>query len=127
MKSIQNVREICNMDKDKLRELIMDANRSIDILAGFIHSVETKKERDMLLNDIYIYALKRDIYYALLDEGFNYNTNTEPYMEEAIEELTKSIDTHTSFLKWAKQEDVIDSLHTDIANDWYKRDIYLNL
>jgi hypothetical protein len=48
-------------------------------------------------------------------------------MEEGIEELTKSIDTHTSFLKWAKQEDVIDSLHTDIANDWYKRDIYLNL
>ena len=115
------------MNKDKLRELIMDANRSIDILAGFLPSVGTKKERDMLLNDIYIYALKRDIYYALLNEGFNYNTNAKLYIEEAIQELTKSIDTHTSFLKWAKQEDVIDSLHTDIANDWYRRDIYLNL
>ena len=115
------------MNKDKLRELIMDANRSIDILAGFLPSVGTKKERDMLLNDIYIYTLKRDIYYALLNEGFNYNTNAKPYMEEGIQELTKSIDTHVSFLKWAKQEDVLDSLHTDIANDCYRRDIYLNL
>ena len=115
------------MDKDELRKLVKEANDRVDILAGFLTSVGTKKERDMLLNDIYIYALKRDIYYALLDEGFNYNSLAEPYMEEAIEELTKSIDTHTSFLKWAKQEDVIDSLHTDIANDWYKRDIYLNL
>ena len=115
------------MNKDELRELVKDANRSIDILAGFLPSVGTKKERDMLLNDIYIYALKRDIYYALLDEGYNYNSLAEPYMEEGIEELTKSIDTHISFLKWAKQEDVIDSLHADIANDWYKRDIYLNL
>ena len=115
------------MDKDKLRELIMDANRSIDILAGFLHSVGTKKERDMLLNDIYIYALKRDIYYALLNEGYNYNSNPKPYADEAIAELAKSIDTHVSFLKWAKQEDVIDSLHTDIANDCYRRDIYLNL
>ena len=115
------------MNKDKLRELIMDANRSIDILAGFLPSVGTKKERDMLLNDIYIYTLKRDIYYALLNEGFNYNTNAKSYMEEGLHELTKSIDTHSSFLKWAKQEDVIDSLHTDIANDCYRRDIYLNL
>lgn len=115
------------MNKDELRKLVKEANNRVDILAGFLPSVETKKERDMLLNDIYIYALKRDIYYALLDEGYNYNSLAEPYMEEAIEELTKSIDTHTSFLKWAKQEDVIDSLHTDIANDWYKRDIYLNL
>ena len=115
------------MNKDELRKLVKEANDRVDILAGFLHSVETKKERDMLLNDIYIYALKRDIYYALLDEGYNYNSLAEPYMEEAIEELTKSIDTHVSFLKWAKQEDVIDSLHTDIANDWYKRDIYLNL
>ena len=115
------------MNKDELRKLVKEANNRVDILAGFLPSVETKKERDMLLNDIYIYALKRDIYYALLDEGYNYNSLAEPYMEEGIEELTKSIDTHTSFLKWAKQEDVIDSLHTDIANDWYKRDIYLNL
>lgn len=115
------------MNKDELRKLVKEANNRVDILAGFLPSVETKKERDMLLNDIYIYALKRDIYYALLDEGYNYNSLAEPYMEEAIEELTKSIETHTSFLKWAKQEDVIDSLHTDIANDWYKRDIYLNL
>lgn len=115
------------MNKDELRKLVKEANDRVDILAGFLPSVGTKKERDMLLNDIYIYALKRDIYYALLNEGFNYNTNSKPYMEEAIQELTKSIDTHTSFLKWAKQEDVIDSLHTDIANDWYRRDIYLNL
>ena len=115
------------MNKDEIRELIMDANRSIDILAGFLHSVETKKERDMLLNDIYIYALKRDIYYALLDEGFNYNTNAKPYMEEAIQELTKAIDTHVSFLKWARQPDVIDSLDEDITNECYRRDIYLNL
>ena len=115
------------MSKDELRKLVKEANDRVDILAGFLPSVETKKERDMLLNDIYIYALKRDIYYALLDEGYNYNSLAEPYMEEGIEELTKSIDTHTSFLKWAKQEDVIDSLHADIANDWYRRDIYLNL
>lgn len=115
------------MNKDELRKLVKEASDRVDILAGFLPSVGTKKERDMLLNDIYIYALKRDIYYALLNEGFNYNTNSKPYMEEGIEELTKSIDTHTSFLKWAKQEDVIDSLHTDIANDWYRRDIYLNL
>lgn len=115
------------MNKDDLRKLVKEANDRVDILAGFLPSVGTKKERDMLLNDIYIYALKRDIYYALLDEGYNYNSLAEPYMEEAIEELTKSIDTHTSFLKWAKQEDVIDSLHADIANDWYRRDIYLNL
>lgn len=115
------------MSKNELRKLVKEANDRVDILAGFLPSVGTKKERDMLLNDIYIYALKRDIYYALLNEGFNYNTNAKPYMEEGIEELTKSIDTHTSFLKWAKQEDVIDSLHTDIANDWYRRDIYLNL
>lgn len=115
------------MNKDELRKLVKEASDRVDILAGFLPSVGTKKERDMLLNDIYIYALKRDIYYALLNEGYNYNSLAEPYMEEGIEELTKSIDTHTSFLKWAKQEDVIDSLHTDIANDWYKRDIYLNL
>lgn len=115
------------MDKDELRKLVKEASDRVDILAGFLPSVGTKKERDMLLNDIYIYALKRDIYYALLNEGYNYNSLAEPYMEEGIEELTKSIDTHTSFLKWAKQEDVIDSLHADIANDWYKRDIYLNL
>lgn len=115
------------MNKDELRKLVKEASNRVDILAGFLPSVETKKERDMLLNDIYIYALKRDIYYALLDEGYNYNSLAEPYMEEGIEELTKSIDTHISFLKWAKQEDVIDSLHADIANDWYKRDIYLNL
>lgn len=115
------------MSKDELRKLVKEANDRVDILAEFLHSVGTKKERDMLLNDIYIYALKRDIYYALLDEGYNYNSLAEPYMEEGIEELTKSIDTHISFLKWAKQEDVIDSLHADIAKDWYKRDIYLNL
>lgn len=115
------------MNKDELRKLVKEASDRVDILAGFLPSVGTKKERDMLLNDIYIYALKRDIYYALLNEGYNYNSLAEPYMEEGIEELTKSIDTHTSFLKWAKQEDVIDSLHTDIANDWYRRDIYLNL
>ena len=111
------------MNKDELRKLVKEASNRVDILAGFLPSVGTKKERDMLLNDIYIYALKRDIYYALLDEGYNYNSLAEPYMEEGIEELTKSIDTHISFLKWAKQEDVIDSLHADIANDWYKRDI----
>jgi hypothetical protein len=115
------------MNKDELRKLVKEASNRVDILAGFLPSVGTKKERDMLLNDIYIYALKRDIYYALLDEGYNYNSLAEPYMEEGIAELTKSIDTHVSFLKWAKQEDVIDSLHTDIANDWYRRDIYLNL
>jgi len=115
------------MNKDELRKLVKEASDRVDILAGFLPSVGTKKERDMLLNDIYIYALKRDIYYALLDEGYNYNSLAEPYMEEGIQELTKSIDTHTSFLKWAKQEDVIDSLHADIANDWYRRDIYLNL
>ena len=115
------------MNKDELRKLVKEANDRVDILAGFLPSVGTKKERDMLLNDIYIYALKRDIYYALLDECYNYNSLAEPYMEEGIQELTKSIDTHTSFLKWAKQEDVIDSLHADIANDWYRRDIYLNL
>ena len=115
------------MNKDELRKLVKEANDRVDILAGFLPSVGTKKERDMLLNDIYIYALKRDIYYALLDEGYNYNSLAEPYMEESIQELTKSIDTHVSFLKWAKQEDVIDSLHADIANDWYRRDIYLNL
>lgn len=115
------------MNKDELRKLVKEASNRVDILAGFLPSVGTKKERDMLLNDIYIYALKRDIYYALLDEGYNYNSLAEPYMEEGIEELTKSIDTHVSFLNWAKQEDVIDSLHADIANDWYKRDIYLNL
>lgn len=115
------------MDKDELRKLVKEANDRVDILAGFLPSVGTKKERDMLLNDIYIYALKRDIYYALLDEGYNYNSNPKPYADEAIAELAKSIDTHTSFLKWAKQEDVIDSLHADIANDWYRRDIYLNL
>ena len=115
------------MNKDELRKLVKEASNRVDILAGFLPSVGTKKERDMLLNDIYIYALKRDIYYALLDEGYNYNSLAEPYMEEGIEELTKSIDTHVSFLKWAKQEDVIDSLHADIATDWYKRDIYLNL
>lgn len=115
------------MNKDELRKLVKEASNRVDILAGFLPSVGTKKERDMLLNDIYIYALKRDIYYALLDEGYNYNSLAEPYMEEGIQELTKSIDTHVSFLKWAKQEDVIDSLHADIANDWYKRDIYLNL
>jgi len=115
------------MNKDELRKLVKEANDRVDILAGFLPSVGTKKERDMLLNGIYIYALKRDIYYALLDEGYNYNSLAEPYMEEGIQELTKSIDTHTSFLKWAKQEDVIDSLHADIANDWYRRDIYLNL
>ena len=115
------------MNKDELRKLVKEASDRVDILAGFLPSVGTKKERDMLLNDIYIYALKRDIYYALLNEGYNYNSLAKPYMEEGIQELTKSIDTHTSFLKWAKQEDVIDSLHTDIANDWYRRDIYLNL
>ena len=115
------------MNKDELRKLVKEASDRVDILAGFLPSVGTKKERDMLLNDIYIYALKRDIYYALLDEGYNYNSLAEPYMEEGIQELTKSIDTHISFLKWAKQEDVIDSLHADIANDWYRRDIYLNL
>ena len=115
------------MNKEAIKELIMDANRSIDILEGFLPSVGTKKERDMLLNDIYIYALKRDIYYVLLDEGFNYNTNAKPYMEEAIQELTKSIDTHVSFLKWARQPDVIDSLDEDITNECYRRDIYLNL
>ena len=115
------------MNKDELRKLVKEASDRVDILAGFLPSVGTKKERDMLLNDIYIYALKRDIYYALLDEGFNYNTNAKPYMEEAIQELTKAIDTHVSFLKWAKQPDVIDSLDEDIANDWYRRDIYLNL
>jgi|GEM_PF-2009679 len=115
------------MNKDELRKLVKEASDRVDILAGFLPSVGTKKERDMLLNGIYIYALKRDIYYALLDEGYNYNSLAEPYMEEGIQELTKSIDTHTSFLKWAKQEDVIDSLHADIANDWYRRDIYLNL
>ena len=115
------------MNKEAIRELIMDANRSIEILEGFLPSVGTKKERDMLLNDIYIYALKRDIYYALLDEGYNYNEKARPYSDEAIVDLTNSIDTHTSFLKWAKQPDVIDSLHDDIALDSYKRDIYLNL
>lgn len=115
------------MNKDELRRLVKEANDRVDILAGFLPSVGTKKERDMLLNDIYIYALKRDIYYALLDEGYNYNSLAEPYMEEGIEKLTKSIDTHVSFLKWARQPDVIDSLEEDIANDWYRRDIYLNL
>lgn len=115
------------MNKDDIRELLDEAQRGIEVLEGFLPSVGTKKERDILLNDIYIYALKRDIYYALLDEGYNYNSNPKPYADEAIAELAKSIDTHVSFLKWAKQEDVIDSLHTDIANDWYKRDIYLNL
>lgn len=115
------------MKKEELRELVQEAQDRVDILAGFIPMVETKKERDMLLNDIYIYALKRDIYYLLLDEGYNYNTNARPYAEEAIADLTKNIDTHASYLKWAKQPDVIDSLHDDIALDSYKRDIYLNL
>ena len=115
------------MNKEELRELVQEAQDGIDILAGFIPMVETKKERDMLLNDIYIYALKRDIYYLLLDEGYNYNPNAKPYAEEAITDLTKSIDTHASYLKWAKQPDVIDSLHDDIELDSYKRDIYLNL
>ena len=115
------------MKKEDLRELVQEAQNSLDILAGFIPMVATKKERDMLLNDIYIYALKRDIYYALLDEGYNYNTNAKPYADEAITELTKSIDTHTSYLKWAKQPDVIDSLDEDIRTNSYRRDIYLNL
>ena len=115
------------MKKEELRELVQEAQDRVEILAGFIPMVETKKERDMLLNDIYIYALKRDIYYALLDEGYNYNEKARPYSDEAIVDLTNSIDTHTSFLKWAKQPDVIDSLHDDIALDSYKRDIYLNL
>ena len=115
------------MKKEDLRELVQEAQDGIDILAGFIPMVETKKERDMLLNDIYIYALKRDIYYLLLDEGYNYNTNAKPYSDEAITELTKNIDTHASYLKWVKQPDVIDSLHDDIELDSYKRDIYLNL
>lgn len=115
------------MSKDDIRELLNEAQLGIEVLQGFIPLVETKKERDMLLNDIYIYALKRDIYYALLDEGYNYNSNPKPYSDEAIIDLTKNIDTHTSFLKWAKQPDVIDSLHDDIALDSYKRDIYLNL
>ena len=115
------------MNKDELRKLVKEANDRVDILAGFLPSVGTKKERDMLLNDIYIYALKRDIYYALLNEGFNYNTNAKPYMEEAIQELTKTIDMHVSYLKWARQPDVIDSLDEDITNECYRRDIYLNL
>ena len=115
------------MSKEELRELVQEAQNRVDILAGFIPLVETKKERDMLLNDIYIYALKRDIYYALLDEGYNYNTNAKPYADEAITELTKNIDTHVSFLKWAKQPDVIDSLDEDIRTNSYRRDIYLNL
>ena len=115
------------MNKEDLRELVQEAQDGIDILAGFIPLVETKEEKDMLKRDIYIYALKRDIYYALLDEGFNYNPNAKPYAEEAIQELTKTIDTHASYLKWAKQPDVIDSLHDDIELDSYKRDIYLNL
>ena len=115
------------MNKEELREMVQEAQNRVDILAGFIPMVETKKERDMLLNDIYIYALKRDIYYLLLDEGYNYNSNPKPYADEVITDLTKSIDTHASFLKWAKQPDVIDSLHDDIALDSYKRDIYLNL
>ena len=115
------------MSKEELRELVQEAQNRVDILAGFIPLVETKKERDMLLNDIYIYALKRDIYYALLDEDYNYNPKAKPYAEEAITDLTKSIDTHTSYLKWAKQPDVIDSLHDDITLDSYRRDIYLNL
>ena len=115
------------MSKEELRELVQEAQNRVDILAGFIPLVETKKERDMLLNDIYIYALKRDIYYALLDEGYNYNLNAKPYAEEAITELTKNIDTHVSFLKWAKQPDVIDSLDEDIRTNSYRRDIYLNL
>ena len=115
------------MKKEDLREMVQEAQNNLDILAGFIPMVETKKERDMLLNDIYIYALKRDIYYALLDEGYNYNEKARPYAEEAITDLTKNIDTHVSYLKWAKQPDVIDSLHDDIALDSYKRDIYLNL
>ena len=53
------------MNKDELRKLVKEASNRVDILAGFLPSVGTKKERDMLLNDIYIYALKRDIYYAL--------------------------------------------------------------
>ena len=115
------------MSKDDIRELLDEAQLGIEVLEGFMRFVETKKERDMLLNDIYIYALKRDIYYALLDECYNYNSNPKPYTDEAIVELTKSIDTHVSFLKWAKQPDVIDSLDEDIRNDWYRRDIYLNL
>lgn len=115
------------MNKDAIKELIMDANRSIDILAGFLPSVGTKKERDMLLNDIYIYALKRDIYYALLDESYNYNPNAKPYADEAIQELTNTIDMHASYLKWARQPDVIDNLNNDIKNNSYRRDIYLNL
>lgn len=115
------------MSKEELRELVKEANHRIDILAGFLPKVETKKERDMLLNDIYIYALKRDVYYILLDEGYNYNENAKPYADEAIEELTKTIDTHCSYLKWAKQPDVIDNLDEDIRNNSYRRDIYLNL
>jgi hypothetical protein len=115
------------MSKDVIRELLDEAQLGIEVLEGFMRFVETKKERDMLLNDIYIFALKRDIYYALLDEGYNYNSNPKPYADEAIDELTKSIDTHVSFLKWARQPDVIDSLDEDIRNDWYRRDIYLNL
>lgn len=115
------------MNKDIIRELLNEAQLGVEVLQGFMRFVETKKERDTLLYDIYIYALKRDIYYALLDEGYNYNTNAKPYADEAIIELTKNIDTHASFLKWAKQPDVIDSLHDDIALDSYKRDIYLNL
>ena len=115
------------MNKDIIRELLNEAQLGVEVLQGFMRFVETKKERDTLLYDIYIYTLKRDIYYALLDEGYNYNTNAKPYADEAITELTKNIDTHTSFLKWAKQPDVIDSLHDDIALDSYKRDIYLNL
>lgn len=115
------------MKKEELRELVQEEQQNIDILAGFIPLVETKKEKDMLKRDIYIYTLKRDYYYLLLDEGFNYNPNPKPYAEEAIQELTKTIDTHVSYLKWAKQPDVIDSLHDDILLESYKRDIYLNL
>lgn len=115
------------MSKDDIRELLNEAQLGVEVLQGFIPLVETKQERDALLNDIYIYALKRDIYYALLDEDYNYNSNPKPYADEAISELTKSIDTHVSFLKWARQPDVIDSLDEDIRNDWYRRDIYLNL
>ena len=33
MKSIQNIREICNMNKDELRKLVKEASDRVDILA----------------------------------------------------------------------------------------------
>lgn len=115
------------MSKDYLRELVDEAQCAIEILEAFLPMVETKDERDMLLNDIYIFALKRDMYYLLLDDDYNYNTNPKEYADEAIQELTKTIDTHASYLKWAKQPDVIDDLDESIRLNSYRRDIYLNL